>query len=87
MQISEYLPLGSIVKIKKFAKEIMIIKIQPKEEQDYVGVTFPTGFETSDKLHYFKSDDIEKVLFIGRINKEVSKELKQQEIIKIVEGK
>ena len=72
MALSEdYLPLGSIVILKKMAKKVMIIsrvlKVNEKgtlKEYDYAGCGYPEGL-MGDRILFFNHDNIEEVYFSG----------------------
>jgi len=75
---NEYLPIGSVVLLKNAIKKIMVIGIMPSHatkdaivnEYDYIGVTYPEGFVTTDNLLLFNHDKISDVVFTGYENPE-----------------
>ncbi len=82
--MKEYLPIGTIVKVKSIEKKVMIAGIsQVKDSEkierwDYVSVLYPTGIYAEDSFYYFNSDDIIEVVFRGYDDEE------RQEFLKIV---
>lgn len=68
----EILPLGSVVKLKKIEREIMIVGLYPISiSQDgipfiygYIGVNLPVGIMGEESV-CFNSADIENILFWG----------------------
>ena len=84
-QYDKFLPLGSIVTIKGHQQPVMIIKIHYSKDVDYLAVEHPIGFESMDKLFKFQIEDVEKVHFLGRINKEVEANLLKTNFMKIRE--
>jgi hypothetical protein len=81
-----FLPLGSVIKIKKHKVPVMIIKADPKDEQDYLGVNHPLGFSNDKTLKRFSIDDIEEVYFLGYQNKELHGQIIKNNIEKIKKG-
>lgn len=70
-----WLPIGSVVKLKKVEKLVMIygrhqIQSSSKERFDYVSVPYPEGNITEEFNLFFNQNMIEKVLFKGFINDE-----------------
>lgn len=71
MEKREYLPLGSIVRLNGSTKKFIIVGRglmikQPEGTRffDYAAVPYPEGI-CEDKLGYFNSDVINKVVFRG----------------------
>lgn len=69
--MNDYLPIGSIVKLKKGITKVMIIgyckcfdsdKIKNK---DYIACVYPTGIVDFEKVIAFKKSDIEEILLSG----------------------
>lgn len=70
--LKEYLPLGSIVKLKKNDKEVMLVieqrMVQPKGMDfyiDYRGIPYPTGAFNESMYVYFDTAEITEVVFAG----------------------
>ena len=76
MEEKKYLPIGSVVKTKKFSKKAMIVgyKIKTINEQteifDYVGCLYPEGLIDTSKYLAFNHSDIETVLDHGYQNEQ-----------------
>lgn len=72
--MKDYLPLGSVVKLKNGKKSVMIIGVnqdsQDKNNYDYVSVLHPEGYINPDFFFLFNNDDISEVSFMGCINSE-----------------
>jgi hypothetical protein len=65
-----YLPLGSIVRLKDGTKKLMIFGRCMKRESegdqfDYIGVPYPEGFINPELTFVFDHWAIEEVLFTG----------------------
>jgi hypothetical protein len=82
IDINGLLPIGSVIKIKDYKQPVMIIKINTTNEADYYGVEHPIGYDNSEKIIKFMMNDIEKVFFIGRIDKKVEIDLVKKTIKK-----
>jgi len=75
---NDYLPIGTVVLLRKAIKKIMIVGIMPSRmtgnsivnEYDYLGVTYPEGFINNDTLLLFNHDQILDVVFEGYRNPE-----------------
>lgn len=72
------LPLGSIVRLKKGERLLMIISrgalLPDKTSEtiycfDYVGCLYPTGIDVENSF-YFNHEDIDKVIFYGYSDKQ-----------------
>lgn len=66
------LPIGSIVKLKRGFKKIMIFGYFGTLSQkvtDYIGCDFPKGYNNKTK-YYFNASDIDIIYFVGPQNKE-----------------
>lgn len=74
-QYDKYLPIGSIVKIKKYERPLMIVKYNYSKDIDYLGVPHPMGLETEEKIYKFNIEDIEHVYFLGRLTKDIQTDL------------
>ncbi len=69
------LPIGSIVKLKKIDKKIMILGILSLGEDskknklyDYAGCFFPEGCLTENKNILFDQEDIKEIIYKGYID-------------------
>ncbi|MBE6758934.1 MAG: DUF4176 domain-containing protein [Ruminococcaceae bacterium] len=75
---NDYLPIGTVVLLRKAIKKVMVIGIMPSRmtgeslvnEYDYLGVTYPEGFINNDALLLFNHDQILDVVFEGYRNPE-----------------
>lgn len=70
--LQQLLPIGSVVKLKRGIKKLMIfsyIGVVGKKITDYVGCEYPGGFN-NDTKYYFNEDDIDIIYYIGPQNKE-----------------
>ena len=68
MKKEEILPLGSVVKIKKFGEKLMIAGVNQKVDDEvfhYAAFIHPYGYVGPKKMLFFNSDAIEKVFFRG----------------------
>jgi hypothetical protein len=77
----ELLPIGSVVLLKQANKKLMIygLKQEDKEAEkiyDYVGCLFPEGNIDENSNFLFNQTDIEKIYFVGYMNKEQEQFLK-----------
>lgn len=66
----EFLPIGSVVKLKGAKKNLMVTGYLPivpetREEFDYCGCLWPIGYLDSKTLTLFNKDAIEKVIYEG----------------------
>lgn len=69
----DYLPIGTVVLLKKGKKPLMIYGRTQKIENvdnlvDYIGVPYPEGFISNDMVYYFDNSSIEKILYYGYVN-------------------
>lgn len=67
---TEYLPLGSIVKLKNDNNLIMIEQrmVRPKDENyyiDYRAIPYPMGVFNESMYIYFNADEITEIIFTG----------------------
>lgn len=65
-----FLPLGSIVTLKKGNKKLMICgRVQVYEENqktyDYCACMYPQGIINPNELYLFNNDDIDIIYFVG----------------------
>lgn len=69
--IADWLPIGSVVKLKKAEKRLMVIGVQQKKEKeseeiyDYSGVVYPEGYFGNGGIFVFNQEDIEKISYLG----------------------
>ncbi len=70
MNITQLLPIGSVVLLNGGEKRLMIIglkqtKLEENKEYDYMAIFYPEGF-IGDTYHYlFDHEDIREVIFRG----------------------
>ena len=70
MEISELLPIGSIIWLRNAERPLMIFGVKQEnaethEEYDYIGVLYPEGNMGLESQFLFMHKDIEKVVFRG----------------------
>ena len=70
MNISELLPIGSVVMLNGGKKGLMIYGVKQTDvstgaEYDYIGVLYPEGNLGNEGHFFFNSSDIEKVYYLG----------------------
>lgn len=68
MNISNLLPIGSVVLVKEASNKMMIIGILQENEgkrYDYMAVLYPEGYLSKDHIFLFNHEDIDKVDFLG----------------------
>lgn len=70
MYIHGLLPIGSVVLLKESNKKLMIVGLCQKGASDgklweYVGVVFPEGYLSSDKMFLFNGEQIEQLFAVG----------------------
>lgn len=75
MNISELLPIGSVIQLKGAHKKLMVFGVRQtdrtdKTEYDYIGVMYPEGNIGEQGQFLFNHADIEQVLFRGYENEE-----------------
>lgn len=73
--MKNYLPLGSIVRLKGGSKKMMIYGRAQKagangKMYDYLACLYPQGFIKANMLLCFNEDQIEEVLFTGYSDEE-----------------
>ena len=67
----KYLPIGTVVRLKKGQKKLMIIgfvQIYLKDKDkvyDYMGCVYPEGMINIKNFYFFNHDEIEKIFYIG----------------------
>lgn len=69
-EMPEIMPIGSVVRLKKGQKKIMIAGRFQKDRAtgtvyDYCAVLWPEGFIRSDRMYLFNHEDIDRVYFVG----------------------
>jgi len=80
-EYKDYLPIGSVVLLKKSTAKVMIIGYlqamagdadgsQGDKVYDYCGCLFPSGYEDGDHVYLFDHDQIDVIYDIGYINSE-----------------
>lgn len=70
MNISELLPIGSVVMLNGGKKRLMIYGIKQTNaadgaEYDYLGVLYPEGNLGNEGHFFFNAADIERVHYVG----------------------
>ena len=85
--MKEYFPIGTVVKLKNYPREMMvtgIIQSDPNDPQhreyDYVGVLYPEGKISNKYQLTFDNEDVSEVVFRGFENIERENFLKALEI-------
>ncbi len=77
----KYLPYGTVVKLKFDDRYYMItglqIEINDKENRkkyycDYISIPLPQGYTGEDQMMLFNSENIEKIIFNGYMDKKIS---------------
>jgi hypothetical protein len=74
--MKEYLPVGSVVRLKGASKRLVIAGIIQMEENkqetlhDYMGVPYPEGFVGPGYNFLFNHEDIDDVVFTGYTDEE-----------------
>lgn len=67
----KFLPIGTVILVKKSTKPLMIIgfAVSPGNDKsviyDYCGVMYPEGLLNSEQNIFFNHDVIEKILYMG----------------------
>ena len=67
----KYMPIGSVVLLKKATKKLVIIGYTPTDPSfknkiyDYLAVPFPEGYVDFNKLIAFNHEDIADVYYLG----------------------
>jgi len=84
-QIKDLLPVGSVIRLKKGTKNLVIIGIKQTdlitgETYDYVTIPYPEGYISKEAVFYVQHDKIDEVVFKGYSNKE------REEFIEAVEN-
>lgn len=71
--IQNLLPVGSVVRLKKSEKRVMIVGILLQSDgvkYDYISVMYPEGFMDQNHMYLMNHEDIDKVEFIGFMDSE-----------------
>lgn len=69
--MKDYLPIGSVVKLKNSDKKLMIVgfsqvrETEKIERADYVSVLYPAGVFCEDCFMFFNAEDISETVFTG----------------------
>ena len=66
--MKQFLPLGSIVKLKESDAKLMIIgrsQICEGEQYDYSAVLFPVGYIGKNQLFVFNNEDVDITFYLG----------------------
>jgi hypothetical protein len=93
MNTEKYLPLGSVVNIENYDKDIMIIGYMCYSKDnneivsaEYMGVPIEEGLKETNKV-LFNKNNITNVIFIGYKTEEIINKLKYlDEILKILDN-
>lgn len=74
----KYLPLGTVVMLKKGRHRAMVVGYCAKLAEDanapfydYIGCLFPEGIFTTEQTMVFNHDDIDKIYYMGYVDDEV----------------
>lgn len=86
--MNKYLPIGSVVLLKKGEKRLKIYGVKQKESNtdkiwDYVACLFPEGNIDLEHTYIFNHDQIDKIYYLGlndREQYEFNKEIKHDSI-------
>ena len=76
LQNTDWLPIGTVVKLKDVDYKIMIIGLlqtvngDQSTVLDYGGVLYPQGMMSVDNSYAFNKDQIERIYYCGYINEE-----------------
>lgn len=71
VNIKELLPIGTVVRLNKGSKKLMIFGIKqmdpekPESEYDYIAVPYPEGNIGNDYQYLFSHEDVVEVFFRG----------------------
>ncbi len=74
-KIKDLLPVGSVVRLKKGTKNLVIMGVKQKDiitgnTYDYIAVPYPEGYISKDTVFFAMHDKIEEVIFKGYSNNE-----------------
>ena len=78
MKFEEFLPIGSVVRLKDAKKKLVIMGVMPVKHTfngtdvayDYLGVPYPEGYMNRDTGLLFNHDKIDEIVFMGYANEE-----------------
>lgn len=85
----KYLPLGTVAMLKNGKHRVMVVGYYAKLEDDenapfydYIACLFPEGIFTTETTMAFNHEDIEKIYYMGYVDKEVKDfQVKLKEVI------
>ena len=75
MNNDKYLPMGTVVLLRKGSKKIMIfgrkqVKMDTGEQFDYIAHLYPEGNIKKDMAILFNHDDIREVVHLGYVDED-----------------
>ena len=75
MEYKKYLPMGTIVILKKGTKKIMIfgrkqLSVEDGKEYDYIAYLYPEGNIKKELAILFNHEDIKEVVYMGYIDED-----------------
>lgn len=85
--MKNYLPIGSVVRLRNGIKTIMIygrrqVRTEDKQEFDYIACLYPEGNLNANYMYLFNHEDIEEVVFEGYKSEEDQEFVKKLNEIK-----
>lgn len=85
--MKNYLPIGSVVRLRNGIKTIMIygrkqVRTEDKKEFDYIACLYPEGNLNANYMYLFNHEDIEEVVFEGYKSEEDQEFVKKLNEIK-----
>ena len=85
--MKNYLPIGSVVRLRNGIKTIMIygrrqVRKEDKKEFDYIACLYPEGNLNANYMYLFNHEDIEEVVFEGYKSEEDQEFVKKLNEIK-----
>ena len=90
--MKNFLPIGSVVKLKGGSKRVMICgrvqsEVQSGKRYDYSACLYPEGFLGADSMYLFNNEDIGEVYYIGMQDPEefAFRDVMEQELKKLEE--
>ncbi len=70
--VNELLPIGTVVKLKKEDKKIVVMGVMQNMRDgvksklyDYMGLPYPEGFINNESRVVFDQEDLDKIYFLG----------------------